>query len=76
MSNDGKIWCICQRCSSELLGIPDTSCPGCEKGTLEKHWPEHVSIEDEYPNGTHVLVIRKSRGPISGHYCTVHRIKE
>lgn len=76
MAETGKAWCHCEDCHAEMLFDPSASCPVCGKKTLRQTWAEHVSIEDEYPDGVHVLVIRKSRSPLAGQYCSLHQRRE
>ena len=73
---DERVWCVCSKCSTSIISTPGTPCPGCHKGVLKKDWADHVSIEDTYPDGDHILVIRRSRNPIKGHYCTLHETNE
>ncbi len=71
-----KVWCLCN-CGAELLAVPGNPCPSCGKGTLRAmDWVQHVSVEDEYIDGRHIVVIRKSDASLIGHYCTVHRCRE
>ncbi len=71
-----RVWCLC-KCGAELLAVPGTSCPSCGKGALRAmDWVLHVSVEDEYIDGRHIVVICKSDSPLAGHYCTVHQCKE
>ena len=75
MPND-KVWCICRRCGAEMCIDLNATCPVCGNQPLEKSWSEHVSIEDEYVDGRHLVVIRKSADPIAGHYCSPHQRRE
>ncbi len=71
-----KVLCFCKRCGFDQLGVPDDPCPNCKKGTLEKDWTQHMSIESDFSSGHQVLVTHRSQHPLTGKYCSLHRTQE
>ncbi len=71
-----KSLCMCYACGTEVIGmVPGSPCPGCNK-PIQKHWAEHVAIEDDYSDGYHMVVSRYSKHPLKGRYCSLHQIRE
>ena len=75
-SQQQKVRCSCFRCGTSIMAIPGTHCSDCHDGRLEKHWANHIYVEDMRYDGKAEVRVTYSVEPIPGKHCMLHKERE